>query len=53
MCSATIYPILYIIREDGDPMLRSRFLSHLIEDRIETSLSYPQFLASIRDKLKK
>lgn len=50
---ATLYPSLCIVREDGDPTLRMRFLSFLIEDRIENTLSYPQFLATIREKVQK
>ena len=50
---ASIYPMLYIAREDGDPSLRMWFLSHFVEDRIGNNLSYPQFLASIREKCKK
>ncbi len=48
---ATVFPSLYIIREDGDPQLRMWFLSHLIEDRIDNQLSYPQFLGTIREKV--
>lgn len=50
---ATIYPHLYIAREDGDPSLRMWFLSHFVEDRIGNNLSYPQFLASVREKVQK
>jgi protein transport protein SEC24 len=50
---ATLHPSLYIVREDGDPQLRMLFLSHLIEDRIDNQLSYPQFLGVIRDKVQK
>lgn len=60
----TYYPTIYIIREDGDPMLRSRFLSHLIEDRqptgpttaganqqnVSSGMSYFQWLGYIRSK---
>jgi protein transport protein SEC24 len=48
---ATVFPSLYIIREDGDPQLRMWFLSHLIEDRIDNQLSYPQFLGTVREKV--
>ena len=48
---ATICPQTYIIREDGDPKLRMMFLSKLIEDRVEMALSYPQFLATVRDEV--
>jgi protein transport protein SEC24 len=49
----TTYPNLYIVREDGDPALRLWVLSHFIEDRIGSNWSYPQFLATIRDKVQK
>lgn len=48
---ATCYPNLYIVREDGDPTMRMLFLSQLIEDRLENNQSYPQFLASVREKI--
>jgi protein transport protein SEC24 len=51
--TATCYPHLYIVREDGDPNMRMWFLSHLIEDRLDTNHSYPQFLAAVRDKIPK
>ena len=51
LLQATICPQIYIIREDGDPKLRLLFLSKLIEDRVEMALSYPQFLATIRDEV--
>lgn len=60
----TYYPTIYIIREDGDPTLRSRFLGHLIEDRqptgpttagsnqqnVSSGMSYFQWLGYIRSK---
>ncbi|KAJ3306763.1 COPII subunit [Kappamyces sp. JEL0829] len=49
----TVYPHVYVAREDGDPSLRLWFLSHFVEDRIDASLSYPQFLASVREKVQK
>ena len=51
--TGTIYPHLYLVREDGDPSLRLWFLSHMIEDRFENTYSYPQFLAAIREKVPK
>ncbi|CAI2163666.1 12011_t:CDS:10 [Funneliformis geosporum] len=45
------YPHLYIIKEDGDPSLRLWFLSHIIEDRTDTVMSYPQWLAHLKDKM--
>ncbi|KAJ3270457.1 COPII subunit [Terramyces sp. JEL0728] len=53
LLQATIQSQLFVIREDGDPSLRMWFLSHLIEDRIEKLLSYPQFLATIRENVQK
>ncbi|KAI8383069.1 Sec23/Sec24 trunk domain-containing protein [Blakeslea trispora] len=58
------YPTIYIVREDGDPVLRSRFLSHLIEDRqptgptnagasqqeVSSGMSYFQWLGYVRAK---
>ena len=58
------YPTIYIVREDGDPILRSRFLSHLIEDRqptgptnaganqqdVSSGMSYFQWLGYVRAK---
>ncbi|KAI8327002.1 hypothetical protein EDC96DRAFT_612936 [Choanephora cucurbitarum] len=58
------YPTIYIVREDGDPILRSRFLSHLIEDRqptgptnaganqqdVSSGMSYFQWLGFVRAK---
>lgn len=60
----TYYPSLFIVKEDGDPMLRSRFLNYLIEDRQPTGptsaganqqhassgMSYFQWLGYIRSK---
>ncbi|KAI9193751.1 uncharacterized protein BJ171DRAFT_429315, partial [Polychytrium aggregatum] len=49
----TSYPHLYLVKEDGDPGLRMWFLSQLIEDRIDQSPSYPQFLGTLREQLAK
>lgn len=60
----TYYPSIYIVKEDGDPILRSRFLSLLIEDRqptgpttagakqdnVSSGMSYFQWLGFIRSK---
>lgn len=60
----TYYPSIFIVKEDGDPMLRSRFLSLLIEDRqpsgpttagakqenVSSGMSYFQWLGFIRSK---
>ncbi|CAG8564193.1 267_t:CDS:10 [Paraglomus occultum] len=45
------YPQLYIVKEDGDPALRLWFLSHIIEDRTDTVMSYYQWLALLKDKV--
>ncbi|KAI8337515.1 Sec23/Sec24 trunk domain-containing protein [Chlamydoabsidia padenii] len=61
---STYYPTLYIVREDGDPIMRSLFLSLLIEDRHPTGpttaganqqqassgMSYFQWLGFLRSK---
>ncbi|TIA91225.1 hypothetical protein E3P81_02140 [Wallemia ichthyophaga] len=44
-------PHLYLVKEDGDPSLRSWALSLLVEDRFEMGLSYSQWLATLRDKI--
>ncbi|KAI9102462.1 hypothetical protein DFS34DRAFT_577162 [Phlyctochytrium arcticum] len=49
----TLYPHVYIVKEDGEPSLRMWFLSQLIEDRIDASFSYPQFLGVVRERLGK
>ncbi|KAI8824176.1 uncharacterized protein EV422DRAFT_493298 [Fimicolochytrium jonesii] len=49
----TTYPHLYVVKEDGDPYFRMQFLSQLIEDRIDASYSYPQFLNVLREGLAK
>ncbi|KAJ3327752.1 COPII subunit, partial [Blyttiomyces sp. JEL0837] len=46
----TTSPHVFVVKEDGDAALRMWFLSHLIEDRTDSSHSYPQFLALLRDK---
>ncbi|KAI8084946.1 uncharacterized protein BX664DRAFT_338161 [Halteromyces radiatus] len=62
---STYYPTLYIVREDGDPVLRSWFLSLLVEDRQPTGpssaganqqqassgMSYFQWLGFLRSKI--
>ena len=46
-----LYQAVFVVKEDGEPSLRAAFLSHLIEDKTETSMSYPQFLVHLRGKL--
>ncbi|KAI8371496.1 uncharacterized protein BYT42DRAFT_501415 [Radiomyces spectabilis] len=62
--SSNYYPTLYIVREDGDPMLRSWFLARLLEDRqptgpaiaganqdhMSSGMSYFQWLGFLRAK---
>ncbi|OZJ02336.1 hypothetical protein BZG36_04591 [Bifiguratus adelaidae] len=45
------YPILHVVKEEGDPALRMWFLSRLIEDRADTVTSYHQWLGYIKDKV--
>lgn len=45
------YPSLYIVKEDGDPSLRLWATTFLIEDRTDQTVSYVQFLNSLRDKI--
>ncbi|KAI8911333.1 Sec23/Sec24 trunk domain-containing protein, partial [Powellomyces hirtus] len=49
----TTYPHLYVVKEDGEPSFRMQFLSQLIEDRIDASYSYHQFLSVLRERLSK
>ncbi|OZJ02089.1 hypothetical protein BZG36_04573 [Bifiguratus adelaidae] len=44
------YPQLYLVKEDGEPALRLWFLSHLIEDRTDSLMSYYQWLGHLKDK---
>ncbi|CAG8709270.1 14480_t:CDS:10, partial [Acaulospora morrowiae] len=39
-----------IVKEDGDQSLRLWFMSHIIEDRTDTVMSYQQWLANLKDK---
>ncbi|GAA5885064.1 hypothetical protein JCM16303_006387 [Sporobolomyces ruberrimus] len=45
------YPHLYIVKEDGDAALRQWALSCLIEDRLEATQSYGQFIGMLKDKI--
>jgi len=45
------YPHLYIVKEDGDAALRQWALSCLVEDRLEATQSYGQFLGMLKDKV--
>lgn len=58
------YPSVYVVKEDGDPMLRALFLSRLVEDRmphgstaaganqqqVSSGMSYFQWLGFTRAK---
>lgn len=62
--SSTYYPTLFIVKEDGDPVLQSMFLSRLLEDRlahgpataganqdqVSSGMSYFQWLGFLRAK---
>lgn len=49
-----LYPDLVVVKEEGgDPLLRLIFLSHMIEDRQDIGVSYPQFLNEIRERIQK
>lgn len=61
------YPSLYVVKEDGDAMLRNWFMTHMLEDRqqpssncstnpsiqksINSTTSYFQWLNFIKDKM--
>ncbi|ORZ20742.1 hypothetical protein BCR42DRAFT_322049 [Absidia repens] len=45
------YPTVYLVKEDGDPYLKTWFISHLIEDRTDNVMSYQQFLQFIKDRV--
>lgn len=62
--TSNFYPSLYVAKEDGDPMLRNWFMTHLLEDRqqlsnqspsvqksINASTSYYQWLHYIKEKM--
>ncbi|TPX48602.1 hypothetical protein SeMB42_g02938 [Synchytrium endobioticum] len=50
----TTHPSITIVKEDGtDPALRTAFLSHLIEDRMDGHPSYPQFLTNLHEAVSK
>jgi protein transport protein SEC24 len=45
-------PYLFIIKEDGEPPLRSWALSALIQDRHDSTPSYAQYLTQLKDKVR-
>ncbi|KZZ97042.1 protein transport protein Sec24 [Ascosphaera apis ARSEF 7405] len=46
-----IMPHLYVVKEDGEPGLRLWAQSMLVEDRTDQSLSLPQFMGFLREKV--
>ena len=44
-------PHLFIVKEDGEPALRSWALSILIQDRAESAPSYAQYLTRLKDRV--
>ncbi|KAF8315002.1 CPII coat sec24 protein [Clavulina sp. PMI_390] len=44
-------PYLFIVKEDGEPALRSWALSALIQDRADSSPSYAQYLTKLKEKV--
>lgn len=50
---ATVYPTLYVVKDDGDPAMRMWFLSHMVEDRTDNAMSYPQYLGQLREAVGK
>lgn len=44
-------PYLFIIKEDGEPPLRSWALSALIQDRADSAPSYAQYLTQLKDRV--
>ncbi|KAI9221027.1 protein transport protein SEC24 [Blastocladiella britannica] len=48
---ASVYPTVFVVKEDGDPALRMWALGMLVEDRHEYGPSYPQFLTTLREKV--
>ncbi|ORZ40436.1 hypothetical protein BCR44DRAFT_1174498 [Catenaria anguillulae PL171] len=48
---SSLYPTLFLVKEDGDPGLRMWSLGLLVEDRHEYGMSYPQLLTTLREKV--
>lgn len=42
---------LYVVKADAEPALRNWALSLLIEDRVDRTSSYSQFLSLVKDKV--
>jgi protein transport protein SEC24 len=43
---------LYVVKADAEPALRNWALSLLIEDRVDRTASYSQFLSLVKDKVR-
>ncbi|ORX60983.1 hypothetical protein BCR36DRAFT_394129 [Piromyces finnis] len=42
-------PYVYIVKEDDNT--RGWFISHMVEDKLDSELSYPQFLSHLREQV--
>jgi len=42
-------PYVYIVKEDDNN--RGWFISHMVEDKLDNELSYPQFLSHLREQV--
>ncbi|KAF8761747.1 CPII coat sec24 protein [Rhizoctonia solani] len=45
------WPHLYVVKEDGEPALRMWALSMLIQDRMDQTPSYAQYISAVKDKM--
>ncbi|KAF8761752.1 CPII coat sec24 protein [Rhizoctonia solani] len=45
------WPHLYVVKEDGEPALRMWALSMLIQDRMDQTPSYAQYISAVKDKV--
>ena len=46
------YPHLFVVREDGDPALRTWVTSFLVEDRSDQHPSYQQYIGELRTRVR-
>lgn len=58
MCSKSLEhsstsPILYIIKEGPQKVLRNKFNWNMVFDKTETGISYTQFVSELRQKIMK
>jgi len=44
-------PYVYVVKEEDNN--RGWFISHMVEDKLDSELSYPQFLSHLREQLSK